>query len=363
MIESLKNILKTKTVQRIQKSKPLQGVIIAFFLLIASAIVWPSPKRQDSVLSTELQEIDRSITEARKKTDPFIRERFIQQEARKLKLNSDEYKKLYTLRKQDTETLPDAPSSPIEQVSWFYQGLTYEQRWTLMRIWLLWGFEKSSTLTILFVGGRFLWEIPRREREAKYQAWQVIHTAHGQEVSGARIAALEDLREQGESLDGLTLEEGADLGGINLTKANLRGAKLSRANLTGANLFGANLNDAYLNDAYLNEAKLTGAKLTGADLSKAKLRGADLRGGSLSNANLSGSDLSGADLSNADLGFTNLRNANLNGANLRNAVLWATKLSGTNFDKTIVKGTKFGSGRELTEDQKQDLRQRGAIFE
>ena len=223
-----------------------------------------------------------------------------------------------------------------------------------MRIWLLWGFEKSSTLTILFVGGRFLWEIPRREREAKYQAWQVIHTAHGQR-SGARIAALEDLCEQGESLNGLTLEGCIDLSRINLTKANLSRANLSAANLSGANLHGANLHGANLHGANLTEANLFGANLTGAYLRGADLRGADLRWADLSGANLTEADLSGANLGS-------LLGVGLTGVGLTGADIFSLSF-GTEFYKTVIKNTKFGSGRELTEDQKQDLRQRGAIFE
>ena len=97
MIKSLNNIFKTKAVQRIQNNKLLKGVIILLLVLITSAALFPSPQRANNPLPAELQEIDKSIKEARNKTDPFVRERFIQQEARKLKLTSEEYKKLYAL--------------------------------------------------------------------------------------------------------------------------------------------------------------------------------------------------------------------------------------------------------------------------
>ena len=412
MIEPLKNIFKTKTVQRIQNNKLLKGGILFFLVLIAvliaSAALFPSPQRANNQLPAELQEIEKSIKEARNKTDPFVRERFIQQEARKLKLTSDEYKKLYALRKRDSEMLPDAPDSQIEQVKWFYQGLSREQRFSLMRIWLVWIFERSSTLTIVFVGGRFLWEIPRREKEAKYQAWQVIHTAHGQKVSGARIAALEDLHEQRESLAGLALEEGANLSGINLPKvnlnnANLNNANLSRADLNGADLIGAklcyaclinadliganlamadlngaDLIGAKLNNANLNNANLSRADLNGADLIGAKLSDTRLIGAKLSDTNLSDAELYLADLSGADLISTKFNGANLNGSNLNGANLCETNFSGAklngadlrethifnvDFSQTAVEQAKFSNGSGLTEVQERDLQQRGAIFD
>ena len=80
---------------------------------------------------------------------------------------------------------------------------------------------------------------------------------------------------------------------------------------------------------------------------KANLSGADLSG-TLRKANLFGADLSkanlfGADLSEADLSGANLRGANLNGVN--------------------VIRTRFGVGLCLSHEAKQDLVQRGAIFD
>ena len=427
MIKSLKNILKTKEVQRIQNNKLLRGVILVVVMLFAAFIVsvafFPSPQSINSQLPAELQEIDKSIKEARNKTDPFVRERFIQQEARKLKLTSDEYKKLYTLRKGNSEMLPDAPHSPFDWVKWFYQDLSREQRFKVIEIWAVRIIPAFSSLTIVFGVIQFLRKIFRREKEAIYQAWQVIHTAHGQKVSGARIVALEDLQKQGESLAGLTLEEGANLSDINLSKAdlskaNLRGADLSKADLRGADLRGADLSKANLRGVDLSDAKLGGADLSYADLSKANLRGAilsvadlrntkfigadligadlsvaklgsadlskaDLRGANLSyaylsdanlirtdlrGADLSGSDLSdanlrGANLSDTDLIHTNLRGADLSDANLSGADLSDTDLKNAIFDKADICKTIFDGAIGLTEDQQRDLEQRGAIFD
>ena len=76
-------------------------------------------------------------------------------------------------------------------------------------------------------------------------------------------------------------------------------------------------------------------------------------------ANLSGADLSGADLIGA-----NLRGANLSEANLSEANLSRADLSGANLIGADVSRTRFSSiTRGLSEESKQDLIERGAIFE
>jgi tetratricopeptide (TPR) repeat protein len=104
---------------------------------------------------------------------------------------------------------------------------------------------------------------------------------------------------------------------------NLKGINLSGADLSGTNLHGSNL--------------------SGADLRLTNLRLANLK-----LADLSGADLSGADLSEADLSGTNLRFADLSGASLSSA---------------NVMRAKFGSGAGIPEVVKQDLIDRGAIFD
>ena len=120
---------------------------------------------------------------------------------------------------------------------------------------------------------------------------------------------------------------GADLSEAVLTEAILFEAFLSKANLFKADLFKADLFKAKLRDAYLNEAVLSKANLSGAELNEAYLSGADLSGANLSDADLSGANLSDADLSGA-----------------------------------IVESTTFGDNTGLSEEDKNNLKQRGAIF-
>lgn len=101
------------------------------------------------------------------------------------------------------------------------------------------------------------------------------------------------------------------------------------------------------------DQNLKGINLSGADLSGTNLKGTDLSGADLRMANLRLSDLSGADLSGADLSGTNL-----SGTNLRFADLSGASLSSAN-----VMRARFGYGRGISEPVKEDLINRGAIFD
>ena len=193
--------------------------------------------------------------------------------------------------------------------------------------------------------------------------------AEGLNLSGANLsdADLSDANLRGANLSDANLR-GANLSGANLSSANLsdanlirsylRGANLIRANLRGANLIranlsGANLSGANLSSAYLSDANPIGANLNFADLSGVNLRGANLNFADLNFADLSGADLKGADLSGANLNFADLSGADLKGADMRGA-----DLSGAN-----VKNACFAYSSGILESLKQDLIERGAIFE
>jgi uncharacterized protein YjbI with pentapeptide repeats len=125
----------------------------------------------------------------------------------------------------------------------------------------------------------------------------------------------------------------ADLSRADLRDVNLSGANLSGANLSGASLFWADLFEADLFESNLSGAELFESNLSGSNLSGANLMGANLSGAELFESNLSGSNLSGA----------NLMGANLSGADVTNA--------------------RFSSSYGISLELKQDLQNRGAIFE
>jgi uncharacterized protein YjbI with pentapeptide repeats len=359
-------IVNSKTVSRLLKNTRLIkrmaigfGVFSVWFI---PAVVYESKDRPVSQLSPEMQEIDKSIKAARSTSDPFIREHFIQREARRLRISSDEYKKLFAIRKTDSDVLPDVPvGNPLSKIAWFYQDLSREQRLKLIASGFVWLVKLLPNLTVLFIGVRFLLEIPQREKQAKYQAWQVVHAAYGQKVSGARIAALEDLRDQEESLAGLTLEEGAVLNSINLQKANLNGAKLNGTKLNGAKLNGAKLNRARLSGAELSDAELNGTQLNGAELINAELNGTQLNGAELIEANIRGTKLTGAKLTgvlldSADLTGADFTNAVLVSAELTRVILTDADLSIADLSNADLSDADLSGARNLTEDQLKDAK-------
>ncbi|MEH2026599.1 pentapeptide repeat-containing protein [Nostoc sp.] len=92
--------------------------------------------------------------------------------------------------------------------------------------------------------------------------------------------------------------------------------------------------------------------LIGADLSGLILDGVNFIRGNLSGANLQGSSLVNADLLFANFTKADLRNADLRGTTL-NETIWL---------ETLVDKCQLGVGTGLDYLQRQDLEQRGAIF-
>ena len=217
-------------------------------------------------------------------------------------------------------------------------------------------FGNAESIAIGSAAVVFFLEIPDRKKRDHYEAWQVINSGLGQTGSGGRIQALEDLKKDEVDLEGIAAPRadlsGIDLGGARLKRANFEGTQLDESNLSRADLRGADLSKAFLSRADLNGADLNGAFLSRADLRGAKLNDADLRGAKLSAADLSAADLSTADLKGANLRGADLRIANLKGVDLRDA----------NLRRVNVTNTPFVTVIGLSDEQKQDLIERGAIF-
>lgn len=371
------SMLETKPISGSLKTKGVKTVTYSLALLLLAwlllTLFYPPKSQSENLLSPELRELDESLKIARETIDPFVREDFIQREAQRFEKTTDDYKKLMSIRKRSGDILPNTPDGDSlgDWVRWYFDELTPEQRLSVAWDTGLGGIGKAASFAIVFAGFLFLlrlpFRLPWRARQAKHQAWQVVYAAYGQKVSGARIAALEDLRAWRESLASLTLEKEAVLSEINLTDADLTDAKLSHTDLSdailsGAILSGADLSHAILIDADLSHADLSNAILSGARLSSAILcdailcgatlshtifsradlccadlcytdfKGADLNDAILcdaifSHAILYGANLSGADLCCADLSGADLSSANLSGANLQEAILLASNLS------------------------------------
>lgn len=188
--------------------------------------------------------------------------------------------------------------------------------------WLLCQIRESVLLnivedfSILLAVWLFFLEAPERDKQAHYEAWKTIDSAHGLRNSYARLQALQDLNSDRVPLRGFTAPEadlrGIDLSGADLSNAYLSGADLSNANLSGANLSHANLAETKLTNANLNNSLLTGANISYADFIEANLQNVDFV-----SANIVGANFVRANLSHAYFGDVNFNQCLLDDANLQ----------------------------------------------
>ena len=170
--------------------------------------------------------------------------------------------------------------------------------------------------SILVAVWLFFLEAPERDRQAHYEAWKTIDSAHGLRHSYARLEALQNLNSDRVSLRGFTAPE-ADLQGIDLSYADLSHAYLSGANLSHANLSHADLSHANLVETKLNNVNLTRSQLTGADLSDADLIEANLESVDFVGARIVGANFVRSNLALAYFGDVNFERCRLNDANLQ----------------------------------------------
>ena len=187
--------------------------------------------------------------------------------------------------------------------------------------WLLCQIRESILLnivegfSILVAVWLFFLEAPERDKQAHYEAWKTIDSAHGLRNSYARIQALQDLNDDRIPLRGFTAAE-ADLRGINLEGADLSNAYLSGADLSNANLRNANLSHANLVETKLTNANLSNTKLTGANLNYADLIEADLVEADFVGASIIGTNFIRSNLTQAYFGDVNFNQCLLTDANL-----------------------------------------------
>lgn len=146
----------------------------------------------------------------------------------------------------------------------------------------------------------FIKEQPERKRQFHYQAWSIIDGATGIENSQARIIALEDLCD-----DGVSLEE-----------INLAGAKLNRIEMNGVNISRANLNKAQLVNAELYYTNINNINLSEVDWTRVTLYRSTISFAILSKANCSSASFCKANIMFADFSHGNFSGTNLKGANV-----------------------------------------------
>jgi BTB/POZ domain-containing protein KCTD9 len=228
-------------------------------------------------------EIRESFKNIRNTPDRLQLEYDIAKEAKKLNIPVDEYRRYYELRGEISfiQWVPPNGLNPIEWGKYIW-WVTFRQVPSWFRFILKNGTIFGAIITagpIIMGVGRYFLDAPQREKQARYQAWQIINSAKLNEGSSAgRIEALQDLVKDNVSLERLDISN-AQLSNIKLPNAQLNNAKLNNANLNNANLAGAKLRSANLVGAKLVFANLrgadfTGAKLHGAEIGDAKFYGA-----------------------------------------------------------------------------------------
>lgn len=259
----------------------------------------------------EKAELKASFVKISNTHDRLQHEYDLTKEAKRLKIPVDDYRRYYEQRKEVSfmKELPDG-ANPIKWVEYNWRRI-FPQRQFLQQFIFKNGATIGTTITAIsaIVGvWRYVSDAPQRDKQAQYQAWQIVNSARvGEPSSAGRIEALEDL-----------VKYGVDLAKVDVTNANLGGIKLPKAELISANLSQTNLNQANLNEAKLQNANLDGAKLV-----FASLRNADLQGAKLRDADIS-ADLDGANLAGADIGHANLGGAiNINPEQIKKALNWA----------------------------------------
>ena len=121
----------------------------------------------------------------------------LQDEAAKVKKSVINYRQLFeSYRKNQTNFLPAFPKhrwSILEWGLWFFSDITPDKRNELFKNSFLIVIEKAVLVTGAIAFARWVWEAPQRRKQEQYQAWQIIHLAKHEKVSGARKQALEDL--------------------------------------------------------------------------------------------------------------------------------------------------------------------------
>jgi uncharacterized protein YjbI with pentapeptide repeats/ABC-type sugar transport system substrate-binding protein len=366
-----------------------------------------SPQEQAEIFELEavLRNLENSLKEIADIEDPVKREYKILQEAKRLDMPHETYRRMWEGYSSELEQEPAKAKH-----SWFNPLTFLDQR---LGDFVKWCENVSlyslatviGQFTLLAAMGAYFVEAPQREKEALDNARQEIRNQKEVEYSESRIEAMEYLNKACESLlgeqaskanlEGIELNQcykfewnwrriaqwppqfyryegfdlsrmdlsgvnlrGANLEGANLEKANLEGANLERANLKGANLKGANLKGAILRAAYFEKANLEEANLDSSRMSRIYLRDAnltkasvinsrllwaDLQGANLNQTNFQGSNLSRANIQSADLYKANFRGASLRYVDMRKD----TTTIGTEFERANLKRGKFWSVDQL----------------
>ena len=180
---------------------------------------------------------------------------------------------------------------------------------------------------------------------------------------------------------------GSDLSGANLERAILTNAKLNNSVLQGTNFYKSDLTDADFScskynfkrriDSFINyifegsfnlntlfnllkiHTKQTGINI---NFKKVKAINTNFSNCLLVSSNFRKSNLAKAKFNNSILAFSNFsRIQSLQETDFRNTILFGSNFHGSNFEGTNVQNANFYGVKGLNDDQKQYLKNHGAI--
>lgn len=185
----------------------------------------------------------------------------------------------------------------------------------------------AALLTVASVStSAFLYyvERPSRQRATIFAAWSIVSGMEGKRADGARSVALNQLRENHESLAGIVLD-GSIFRNIDLSNSNLFLASLKNVEFTHCKLVAVDFTDANLQGGHFRDR---------CDFSSSKFERTDLRNAVLADSVLQNVQFLGS-TGNA---FTSFNNAHLDNSSMTN-----TTFNDAIFDNSELHETTFVS--------------------
>lgn len=234
---------------------------------------------------------------------------------------------------------------PWYAAEWVFSWIAYAlRRWALVDVLRL-----VAHFTVIVAVVSYFAGADDRQRETRYQAWQVINLAQGKPGSGGRRAALQELNEEGASLRGVDVRY-AVLDGLNLPNSRLVASTFDSASLTRSDFRHADLGGASFKDATLSFSLFDGSNARGADFRRARLQEASMPDMWLKRADLDSTfgyqlDLSGSTLDNVEAENAMFQNANLDSVEASESNFRGAELIGVGLRRADLHDAIFADSR------------------
>ena len=181
--------------------------------------------------------------------------------------------------KQRKATIKHKWIAPFQRIEWACEWLSYRlSQWAFIEV-LEYGGKLAVVVTALVY--IFSWNerkeaaenAKRTADEAKkashYVAWQTLNSAVGKQGNMGRLDALQDLNEDGISLQSIDLSDAVFNEPLRLTNASMPLANFHKATLMNSSFSDANLHLANFSSAIASNCDFRGADLSGASFTNA----------------------------------------------------------------------------------------------